>query len=274
MKLSKLSLLGIVTLTAVTLGTAGASSALAAPNFGSGQGTVNPMGPGTSAENSIATPATGGGFYSGGTSYIAPTVGTSAAGANSTAQVAVAESGAPLRLDAVPNLNFGSTETADIIEGQTVLNYANGTVDANGNYDGNNTGTIQVTDVRGADSTGWTLMAAVSPLALTTNNATRLDATLSLSPKANTASNATTPAGATTTIATDGNAQVVWGTTATSVGSGVNQATVDNETTLTIAQNSDAEQGTYQANVVWTLANAINANVATANANADRQPTQ
>ncbi|MHC5249204.1 WxL domain-containing protein [Enterococcus sp. LJL90] len=274
MKLNKLSLLGVATISTVVLGTVGAGTALAAPNFGSGQGTVNPMGPGTSDLNSIAVPMTGQGFYSGGTSYIAPTVGTSAAGANSTAQVAVAESGAPLRLDAVPNLNFGNTETANIIEGDTVLPYVDGTVSDSSNFDGNDSGMIQVTDVRGGDSAGWTLMAAVSPLTSMTNPSATLDGTLSITPKANTTNNTTTPAGTTTSISTDGNAQVVWGTTATSVGTGVNQAMVDSETTLTIAQNGEAEQGTYQSNVVWTLANTINASVSAANANADRQPTQ
>lgn len=265
----------------------------AAANFTQGdKETRNPMGAALGStmakKYNISMPEANKGYFSGGSTYIGPRVGTSAAGATSTIQVKVskttkgttfelepAKAGkqpakATLRLDGVPNISFSNTMKDDVKKGDVTLmadgyKVSKGTSAEKMAFDGNKDGLIEVTDKTMSDkSMGWSLFAAITPLM--DKEGDTLNATLNLK-----LMGANGVEGTSTSLnSMNGEAKPVL-TAAKGVGMDTTKAMIDQKgTTLMINKNEDIQAGVYQANVVWTLANDANAQANMANANANR----
>lgn len=265
----------------------------AAANFTEGaKATRNPMGPAfgsTMAKKyNISMPEAGKGYFSGGSTFIGPRVGTSAASATSTIQVKVSKTSkgttfelepakagkqpdkATLRLDGVPNIAFSDTKKDDIKKGNVTLmsdsyKVEKGTSAEKMAFDGNKDGLIEINDKTMSDkSMGWSLFAAITPL--TDKDGDTLDATLNLKLMGDNGVEGTS----TSLSSMNGEAKPVL-TAKKGMGMDTTKAMVDQKgTTLTINKNDNIQAGVYQANVVWTLANDANAQASMANANANR----
>lgn len=186
-----------------------------------------------------------------------------------------------LTLDAVPDLNFGSTTVQKIATEGTTLNLVDGNVQGenvtskgvtatNGNADLN----LKVSDFRGNNS-GWNLTAALgffqakikdSKSQDATDSLSRLDGvTLHLVVKSTddkTKTNSVTPnvvnlnqGDATGAILLNANGD-------DSVGGGENNFKADTTSTLTIPKDPKVKAATYQADITWTLGNTFNATAA------------
>lgn len=265
----------------------------AAANFTEGAKTTrNPMGPALGSsmakKYNISMPEAGKGYFSGGSTFIGPRVGTSAAGATSTIQVKVSKTSkgttfelepakagkqpdkATLRLDGVPNIAFSDTKKEDIKKGDVTLmsdsfKVEKGTSAEKMAFDGNKDGLIEINDKTMSDkSMGWSLFAAITPL--TDKDGDTLDATLNLKLMGDNGVEGTS----TSLSSMNGEAKPVL-TAKKGMGMDTTKAMVDQKgTTLTINKNENIQAGVYQANVVWTLANDANAQTSMANANANR----
>ncbi|NLR09122.1 WxL domain-containing protein [Lactobacillus sp. HBUAS51381] len=102
-----------------------------------------------------------------GTSYYAKlnyTVNGSTKSVNTNAALLTVNKSGLLSLTAVPNFNFGSIDTASVIQSDTTLQNLD-TATSGSNYDGNNNGDLSVMDSRetGGD---WTLTASLAPFTL------------------------------------------------------------------------------------------------------------
>lgn len=265
----------------------------AAANFTEGaKATRNPMGPALGSsmakKYNISMPEAGKGYFSGGSTFIGPRVGTSAAGATSTIQVKVSKTSkgttfelepakagkqpdkATLRLDGVPNIAFSDTKKDDIKKGNVTLmsddyKVEKGTSAEKMAFDGNKDGLIEINDKTMSDkSMGWSLFAAITPL--TDKDGDTLDATLNLKLMGDNGVEGTS----TSLSSMNGEAKPVL-TAKKGMGMDTTKAMVDQKgTTLTINKNENIQAGVYQANVVWTLANDANAQASMANTNANR----
>lgn len=269
------------------------TTAHAAANFTAGaKETRNPMGAALGStmakKYNISMPEANKGYFSGGSTYIGPRVGTSAAGATTTIQVKVSKTSkgttfelepakageqpekATLRLDGVPNIAFSGTKKEDIKKGNVTLmadsyKVEKGTSAEKMAFDGNQDGLIEINDKTMSDkSMGWSLFAAITPL--TDKAGDTLDATLNLKLMGDNGVADTS----TSLSSMNGEAKSVL-MAAKGTGLDTTKVMVDQKgTTLTINKNENIQAGVYQANVVWTLANNANAQANMANANANR----
>ena len=265
----------------------------AAANFTQGEKeTRNPMGAALGSTKAkkynISMPEANKGYFSGGSMYIGPRVGTSAAGATSTIQVKVSKTSkgttfelepakagkqpdaATLRLDGVPNISFSNTKKEDIKKGDVTLMADSYKVDKGTSaekmaFDGNKDGLIEINDKTMRDkSMGWSLFAAITPLM--DKDGDTLNATLNLKLTGDNGVEGTS----TSLDSINGEAKTVL-TAAKGTGMNTTKVMVDQKTTtLKINKNENIQAGVYQANVVWTLANDANAQANMANANANR----
>ncbi|WP_268912693.1 WxL domain-containing protein [Lentilactobacillus sp. SPB1-3] len=272
----------------------------AAPSFptytGIAHNDLDPMGSVTYTANkgfNIADGISGSGYYSGGTKYLGPRNGKSAAAAISTIQVKVSDSkkgkvftiktiktntsnqkqpAVGPRLDAVPNLSFSGLSKAKLSKNaQSVglMGYSvnNGISAGKTAFDGNSIGAIKVNAKRSDSNSGYRLFASLSPL----KNAQGKNLS-----KARLTINTTNAKGAIGSKAklysSTGKAKTLL--TAKPGAKGESMVKLGkSDVKLLVAKARNITSGTYQANLVFTLANAATASSSAANANSLRTPS-
>ncbi|MGV0167032.1 WxL domain-containing protein [Furfurilactobacillus sp. WILCCON 0119] len=224
----------------------------------------NQYGPGDATNNISATTKVGQGFISSGTSYNGNASG--AAEGKSTAQFMV--DAGQLTLDKVPDMNFQNGSVANIVSADQTLALKDNTVGSGDSknstaFDGNNSGTLSVTDYTGSNN-GWTVLAALGQFTSNSGASKINNATLNLSASNQkslvsgtaAAKNISLNSAATADAATWPTASVLWSTDK-NTGEGTNtEDFVSAANTLTIKQQNDIQPTTYQANLFWTLQNA------------------
>lgn len=241
----KASLLkGLVTLGTLALAFGGTVSASAADTT-----TANP-GPGTSSSN-----LSGNTSVSGAKTIFTPDEKSNTATGKSTAEFKV--NGGVLNLVAVPDLNFGEISGNTIINGGTQKLVSNKVTDPGTSknktaFDGNSTGDLIISDLRGTTG-GWTLNAAMNP-EFTTDGGTAISGvTLDLKGSANSSLNkALTLAG--TKI--NGTAQAIVDGKSNGAGDTDFKLSTADNATLTFPANTNSaftSKAPYQSDITWTL---------------------
>lgn len=202
-------------------------------------------GPGTATNN--LTNVSGG--------YVADSSGNAEATSNAEFTVTAGT----LSLNQVPNIMLGSVSVKDIATADAKLPVTSGAPTAGSAYDGNNTGTLNVTDYRG-DNAGWSLTVGMSPFV--SGKAAISQATLSLDQTPGTLDNSATAAPKSLKLmqsaVTNGwiaSPQLLWDAAA-NTGEGTNTATTATSSNLLIAKQSNVVAGTYDATLYWALQNA------------------
>ncbi|WP_338217405.1 WxL domain-containing protein [Lacticaseibacillus salsurivasis] len=165
--------------------------------------------------------------------------------ADSTAQVVVPAGS--LSLTKVPDLNFGTVEVKDLIDGPKSLNLNTDKIAlAKTTFDGNDKQTIQVLDYRGSNA-GWTLNAQLSAFSNSKGNSISVD---SLELNGATSGNGIVGQLLQTNIAKQGGAVLV---ASKDNGTGETTVVLDGNTKLQLPDQNTAIAGDYQAKITWTL---------------------
>lgn len=223
----------------------GATAAVAIAVLGFSAVIADASGPGTATSN--LTNVSGG--------YVADSTGNAEATSNAEFTVTPGT----LSLNQVPNITLANTDVKAIASGDTNLAVTSNAPTAGTAYDGNNTGTLNITDYRG-NNAGWSLTVGLSPF--TSGAATITDATLTLDQTAGTLDNSATAVPnsikLTQSPVTNGwisSPQLLW-TAAANTGEGNNTATTASSSNLAITKQADIVAGTYDATLYWALQNA------------------
>lgn len=202
-------------------------------------------GPGTSTSN-LTNVSSG---------YVADSTG----GAEAMSNAEFTVTPGPLSLNQVPNIVFGSVSVKDVASADTSAPLSTGTPTGGTGYDGNNNGTLNVTDYRG-DHDGWSLTVGMSPFTSGANSIT--NAQLTLDETAGTLDNTATAAPMSLTLPQSAvtndwisSPKTLW-TAAADSGEGSNSATTAASSKLTITKQPDVSAGTYNATLYWALQNA------------------
>ncbi|AQW20796.1 hypothetical protein PL11_002140 [Lentilactobacillus curieae] len=274
--------------------------AKAAPSFPTYKGiahdALDPMGSVNYTSNkdfNIADGMSGAGYYSGGTKYLGPRNGKSAAAAISTIQVKVSDSkkgkvfkiktikpsmstmkqpAVGPRLDTVPNLSFNGLskmKLSKMAQSVGLMGYSvnKGMSAGKMAFDGNSMGAIKVNAKRMDTNKGYRLFASLSAL----KNAQ--GKTLS---KARLTINTKSAKGAMGSVAKLYSSTGKANTLLTAKAGAKGEAMVKlgkGDVKLLVAKAKNVKAGTYQANLVFTLANSASASASKANANAMRTPS-
>lgn len=202
-------------------------------------------GPGT-AQGNLTTVSAG---------YVADSTGSAEALSNAQFTVMPGE----LTLDAVPNIALGSTNVKDIASASTTLNATSGNTSGGAGYDGNGSGSLDVSDYRG-NHAGWTLTVGMGPFS---SGPAKVDtATLNLNMAKSSVDNSSTAAPTALSLSqtevTNGwvaSPQTLWNAAADS-GEGANTATTTTSSSLEVGKQANISAGTYTATLYWTLQNA------------------
>ncbi|MFD1454516.1 WxL domain-containing protein [Levilactobacillus lanxiensis] len=164
-----------------------------------------------------------------------------------------------LSLNQVPNIMLGTVSVKDIATANTTVPVTSGAPTSGTAYDGNNTGTLNVTDFRG-NNAGWSLSVGLSPF--TSGKSTITNATLNLNQTPGTLDNSATAAPSslklTQSAVTNGwisSPQTLWNASA-ETGEGNNSATTATSSNLLVDQQPTIVAGTYDATLYWALQNA------------------
>ncbi|WP_288530492.1 WxL domain-containing protein [uncultured Secundilactobacillus sp.] len=234
---------GLVTLGTLALAFGGAVSASAAD-------TATNAGPGTSSSNLSENTS-----VSNAKTIFTPDEKSNTATGKSTAEFKV--NGGVLNLVAVPDLNFGEISGNTIINGGTQKLVDNtvtdpGTSKEKTAFDGNATGDLIISDLRGTTG-GWTLNAAMNP-EFTTDGGTAISGvTLDLKGSANSSlSKALTLSG--TKI--NGTAQAIVDGKSNGAGDTDFKLSTSDNATLTFPANTNSaftSKAPYQSDITWTL---------------------
>ena len=199
-------------------------------------------GPGTTTNN-LTTVSSG---------YVADTTGSAEAASNAEFTV----SPGSLTLNQVPNISLGSAGVKSIATADTTLPVVSGTTTGGTSYDGNNSGTLSVSDYRG-NHAGWSLSVGMGPFTSGTNTVT--DAKLTLNETAGTLDNTATAAPVnlllsqgTVTSGWISNPENLWNAD-TNTGEGNNTATTATSSSLLISKQPLISAGTYTATLYWAL---------------------
>lgn len=218
---------------------ASGATAFAADETGTATTPAINHGPGTADDNISAVVDPGAGFVSD---------DTDPANAESTAEFIV-EDGF-LTLDAVPDLNFGTTKR-EVLHADKTLNLVDGEVTKKDTHDGNSQLKLAVSDYR-SEKAGWTVQAKVSSF---TSNKNEIDGKLNLVLNSDDTEN---PATFTKELVSGaGVAPVVTHDAADKEDDGTHTYTVSKDTTLTFAKGTTLEKGTYDAVLTWQLNNSV-----------------
>lgn len=227
------------------LGELSSTIAIAAAILAFSPVTAGASGPGTASSN-LTNVSSG---------YVADSTGN--AEATSNAEFTVTPGA--LTLNQVPNIVLENTSVKSIASGNAELTVTNNAPTAGTAYDGNNTGTLNVTDYRG-NSAGWSLTVGLGPF--TSGKSTVTEAALTLDQTTGTLDNTATavPSSIKLTQSTVANGwisnpQLLWDAAA-GTGQGSNTATTAPTSNLQITKQSDIAAGTYDATLYWALQNA------------------
>ncbi|WP_283679960.1 WxL domain-containing protein [Lentilactobacillus sp. Marseille-Q4993] len=257
---------------------------------------LDPMGSVTYTSNkgyNIADGMSGAGYYSGGTKYLGPRNGKSAAAAISTIQVKVSDTkkgktykiktiktntttrkqpGVGPRLDAVPNLSFTGLSKMKLAKMNQTASLMGYTVNKGASagkmaYDGNSMGAIKVNANRMDTNNGYKLFASLSSFKNSMGK-TLSKARLSINTRG-----AKDAMGTSAKLySSTGKAKAILTGKAGAKGEAMVKIS-KKDVKLLFAKAKNVKAGTYQANLVFTLANNANASASKANANAMRTPS-
>lgn len=227
------------------LGGISSTVAIAAAVLGMSPIAASAAGPGTATSN-LTNVSTG---------YVADSTGNAEATSNAEFTVTPGT----LTLNQVPNVVLENTSVKSIATGNADLTVTNNAPTGGTAYDGNNTGTLNVTDYRG-DSAGWSLTVGMGPF--TSGTSTVTDATLTLDQTTGALDNTATAVPTSVKLAQStvangwiSNPQLLWDAAA-GTGQGNNTATTAATSNLQITKQTNIAAGTYDATLYWALQNA------------------
>lgn len=175
---------------------------------------------------------------------------------NSTASFVAAPG--QLTLVTVPDMNFGTTNVKDLIDG-TSLSYVDGKAVTTGmtETNANQNGQLQVADYRGTGA-GWQLTAQAGDFTVNHATTTPLNVTnFSFGGLADTDHSGTFANALVANTNIYGAGAEIWNTGATTTGTGTNTVNFTaGDARLDIGASSSAVSGTYQSQITWTLSSA------------------
>lgn len=168
-----------------------------------------------------------------------------------------------LSLNQVPNIVLSSVSVKEIASADTTAKVSSGAPTSGTAYDGNNTGTLNITDYRG-NNAGWSLTVGMSPF--TSGKSEITSATLNLDQTPGTLDNSSTAAPKSIKLSQSAVANgwissplLLW-SAAADTGEGNNTATTATSSNLLVKQQANVVAGTYDATLYWALQNAPAAN--------------
>ncbi|AYM02311.1 WxL domain-containing protein [Levilactobacillus yiduensis] len=227
------------------LGGISSTVAIAAVVLGMSPVAASAAGPGTATSN-LTNVSTG---------YVADSTGNAEATSNAEFTVMPGT----LTLNQVPNVVLENTSVKSIASGNADLTVTDTAPTAGTAYDGNNNGTLNVTDYRG-NSAGWSVTVGMGPF--TSGSSTVSDATLTLDQTTGALDNTATAVPTSvklsqSTVSNDwiSNPQLLWDAAA-GTGQGDNTATTAATSNLQITKQANIAAGTYDATLYWALQNA------------------